>query len=507
MLFSEGGNHLSLGHHDPAETALLLGGIFLVVCVLASKISKRFGVPTLVIFIAIGMLAGSEGPGGISFDNFAITKQFGMILLAFILFAGGMDTSWNQLRPVAWKGLSLATVGVLCTTGLVAVFAYYALHLRPIEGMLLGSIVASTDAAAVFSSLKGGSGIQLKDNLGELIELESGTNDPVAVFLTAALTEIAIHPQTSVVQMLPGMLLQMPIGLAVGFFIGKGAVWLINRVHLEFDGLYPVLTLASAGITYGASVLVGGNAFIAVYTTGVILGSSVFVHKVSLKHFHDGIAWLLQIVVFLALGLLVFPSTVLPIVLLGISFALFLIFVARPVAVFLCLSLTKLSTKSKLLVSWAGLRGAFPIILATFPVLAGLPSGHFIFNLVFFVVVVSVLIQGTTLPFVARFLGVVKENPMSSGSELQPFVEMLELNLGPTAPATGCRVIDLRLPSTSLIVLLRRSGENYTPTGSTTLLEGDTLFVATRKEDHDELRLKLTGEQSVGSEAQLEPVV
>ncbi|MEQ1822908.1 MAG: potassium/proton antiporter [Fimbriimonadaceae bacterium] len=481
-----------MGHSNNQSIAILLGALFLVVCVVTSKLSSRLGVPALVLFVAVGMLAGSEGPGGIEFANFALTKQVGMILLGFILFAGGLDTDWKTLRPVVWHGLALSTVGVLCTTAMIGAFAHYLLGLDVVEALLLGAIVSSTDAAAIFSSLRS-KGFSLKHQLAPIVEIESGTNDPVAVMLTATLTELSINKNASLTAALPSLILQMPIGLLVGIAVGKATVWAINRIRLEYDGLYSVLTIASAAATFGLAPLLGGNEFIAVYASGVVMGSSVFVHKVSLVQFHDGIAWLLQIVVFLSLGLLVFPSQVLPTIGAGTAFAAFLIFVARPVAVALALSFSHLSISTKAFVAWAGLRGAFPIILGTFPVLAGLPSGHFIFNLVFFVVMVSVLIQGTTLRHVARWLKVVSEPTKEAEMPGVSTSDMLEVTIAPNSPALGKQVVELGLPATALIVLLRRGSENFIPRGSTVLESGDVLVVATRKEDDDELRVLLSG--------------
>lgn len=381
------------------------GSAFLLTGVLASKLSSKIRVPALVLYIAIGMLAGSEGPGGIAFADFALTKHVGTLLLAYILFAGGMDTQWDELRPVLWRGLALSTIGVVATAALVGLFAHAFLSLSPLEGLLLGSIVASTDAAAVFASLRG-TGINLRYRISPLLEAESGTNDPIAVFLTAMLTEAIAQKTQPGWPVLLDLIREMPIGLVIGIAIAQGAVWLVNHLRLAHDGLYPVITFSAAGMAYGGAALAHGNAFISVYAAGVVLGSSNLRHKSSLFPFHEGVAWLFQIVVFLSLGLLAFPSQIVPTIGVGLGFAAFLILVARPLAVFLSLAFARFPAKAKLFVSWAGLRGAFPIILGTFPVLAGLPSGHFIFNLVFFVVVFSVVVQGTSLKFLAEKLGV-----------------------------------------------------------------------------------------------------
>lgn len=475
-----------------ADLVLVLGAGFVLLAILASKLSSRLGVPALVVFIGLGMLAGSEGPGGIEFSDFGLVKTLGSIFLAFILFAGGMDTPWESIRPIAWRGLSLATLGVVVTAGLVGAFAHYALGFSAVQGLLLGSIVSCTDAAAVFSVLRS-RGLSIKHRIAPLLEFESGANDPVAVFLTVGLVDVAAHPDRSMWQLVPTLLQQMPIGIAVGLLAGHAVVWLINHLRLEFDGLYPVLTVASAAGAYGSAYLLGGNGFVAVYVAGIVLGSKVFVHKIALTNFHDGLAWLLQIAVFTALGLLVQPSRLLPVAWMGILLALFVMLFARPAAVFVSLAFARMGKRARFFVAWAGLRGAFPIILGTFPVLAGLDKGHEIFNLVFFVVVASVLAQGTTLRPLARRLRVLSD--LAVPEDLQPasHSDLLEIELSDGSPAVGKQVVDLGLPSTALLVLLKRGGDDYIPRGSTILRRGDRLLVATRRQDREELKVRLAG--------------
>lgn len=475
-----------------ADLVLVLGAGFLLLAILSSKLSARLGVPALVVFIGLGMLIGSEGPGGIAFEDFGLVKTLGTILLSFILFAGGMDTPWESIRPIVWRGLSLATLGVAVTAGLVGAFAHYVLGFSLIEGLLLGSIVSCTDAAAVFSVLRSG-GLSLKHRIGPLLEFESGANDPVAVFLTVGLVDLAAHPDRSLWGLLPSLLQQMPIGIVVGWLVGQGTVWLINHLRLEYDGLYSVLTISAAAGAYGSAYLLGGNGFIAVYVAGILLGSKVFLHKIALINFHNGLAWLLQIVVFTALGLLVFPSHLMPIAGMGLLLALFVIFVARPIAVFVALAFARMGKRARFFAAWAGLRGAFPIILGTFPVLAGLERGHEIFNLVFFVVVASVLAQGTTLRLVAGRLGVMSERQRPIDLERASHSDLLEIVLDEDSPAAGKQVVELGLPSTALLVLLKRDGDGYIPRGATILLPGDRLLVATRREDREELTMRLGG--------------
>ncbi len=478
------------------ELALVLVGAFLLLSILASKASSKLGVPSLVLFIAIGMLAGSDGPGGIVFDNYALTKVIGTLALACILFAGGLDTDWKLIRPVLWRGLSLSTVGVVASAALVGFFAVQFLGLSPIEGLLLGAIVSPTDAAAVFGVLRSRS-INLRHRINPLLEFESGTNDPLAVFLTASLTQMLANPGGGVSGFLVGLVTQMPIGFVVGFVLGELAVRLINRIRLEYDGLYPVITVALVSVTFGGAHLLGGNEFLAVYVAGIAMGRHNFVHKLSLIQFHDGLAWLMQIVMFLALGLLSYPSQLVQVAGAGIALSLFLMFVARPVSVFLSLGATRMRTGAKLVVSWAGLRGAVPIILATFPLMAGEQKAPLMFNLVTFVVILSVIVQGMTLPAVCRWLGVMRPvRADSQGLTRAQGSELLEVVLEPGSRAAGKMMVELPLPRTALAVLLKRDGERYIPKGVTQLQEGDTLLIATRKGDEDELRAMFAGKSA-----------
>jgi cell volume regulation protein A len=378
--------------------------------VIASKASARLGVPALVLFLAIGMLAGSDGPWGIYFDDPWLAQFLGVVALAFILFAGGLDINWQSVRRVFWSGIALSTIGIVITALLVAWFATVVLGFSLFEGLLLGAVVSSTDAAAVFAILRSRN-VGLKGQLQPLLELESGSNDPMAVYLTLGFIGLLSNPATSIIDLIPMFIHQMSLGVAVGYAMGKAMVFIINRLKLEYDGLYPVLTLSLVLLTYGATASMGGNGFLAVYLAGLLMGKSNFIHKKSLMRFHDGLAWLTQIAMFLTLGLLVFPSRLTPIIGVGLLVSMFLIFVARPVSIFIALLFAKMSFKEKIMVSWVGLRGAVPVILATFPLLAGVPKADMIFNVVFFIVLTSVLLQGTLIPTVARWLDMAAPVP------------------------------------------------------------------------------------------------
>lgn len=476
---------------DSLHVGLIVGGIFLVTSVLASKVSAKLGMPALVLFILVGMLAGSDGLGGLPFEDFAITKTLGMTLLGFILFAGGLETHWSHIKPTLLRGLSLSTIGVVISCGAVGAFAHFVLKVPAAEAMLLGGILASTDAAAIFGSLRGG-GLKLKHGLGPLLEIESGTNDPMAVFLTVVLTKMAANPGVSFATFLPSLLIQMPIGVAVGWMMGRATQWLINWIRLEFDGLYSVITIAACGLTLGIAPVLGGNEFIAVYAAGVTLGSGVFIHKASLTRFHDGLAWLFQIIVFLALGLLVFPNHLLKMIGPGLLFALFLVLVARPASVYVSLLFSGLNSKSKFFVSWAGLKGAFPIILATYPVLAGLPNGEYIFNLVFFAVFVSVLIQGVFMRRIGKALGVFEPDITDEDLEVSEGNTFLEIDVPEGSALVDKRIFELGLPATAYVILIRRGQKSISPRGQTAVRAGDQLVITSRRNDFDELRMLLS---------------
>jgi cell volume regulation protein A len=461
---------------------LLIGSVLLLISIIAGKTIKRLGVPTLIFFLIVGMLAGSEGIGGIYFDNAALAQFIGIVALNFILFSGGLDTHWQSIKPVLWKGIALSTIGVFLTALSVGVFVHYVFGFTLAEGMLLGSVISATDAAAVFSILRS-KGIGLKGYLQPVLELESGSNDPMAYFLTISLTTIVASGQTDFAELIPHFFKEFILGGAIGFAMGKASVWLINNIKLETDGLYPVLTLGLAIFTFAFTDFIGGNGFLAIYLCAVIIGNSNLVKRRSLIKFYDGQAWLMQIILFLTLGLLVFPSRIVPLIGMGLLISAFLIFVARPIGVFASLSFFRSNLRSKLFISWVGLRGSVPIVFATYPLLAGIAKADLIFNLVFFISVTSVLLQGTTLTYVAKLLHVavpatVKRRigfDFEAGDAIKS--EMQEIILPDGSKAAGKRIVELHIPSTVNILAIKRSGVFIAPNGSTKLVSGDILHV------------------------------
>ena len=472
------------------DVAMAVMGALLLLGVIASKASSRLGVPGLILFLAVGMLAGSDGPGGIEFEDYAVAQTVGIVALAFILFAGGLSTRWDDVRPAARRGVLLATVGVVLTAGVSGSLAALVLDVPLLTGLLLGSIISSTDAAAVFGVLRGRS-LGIRGGIRPLLELESGINDPMAVFLATGLITLIEDPSASVASLLPLFVQQLAVGAFVGTLVARATVLAINRLRLDYEGLYPVVTLSVVVFTYGVTDMFGGSGFLAVYLVGLLVGRADILHKKSLARFHDALGWLAQISMFLVLGLLAFPSQLLPIAGRALVVSALLVLVALPVAVFASLWPTRPSIREMTLVSWVGLRGAVPIVVATFPLVAGIPHAETIFDVVFFIVLTSVLVQGTTIPAVARLLGLDAPVPVERAYPLEyvgpesATTGMHELEIHADSPAAGRRILELGLPSGALVVLLNRGGQSLVPEGSTVLHPGDTVLVLA---DHTAVR-------------------
>lgn len=482
-----------------ATPYLILGvSILLLASILASKASERLGVPALLMFLLVGMLAGSEGPGGIHFDDPYAVRLLGTFALAYILFAGGLDTDWPSVRPVLRGGMVLATLGVFLTAVFVGAFAVLVLGFTWLEGLLLGSVISSTDAAAIFAVLRSRQ-VSLKRQLKPLLELESASNDPMAIFLTVTMLSLLGDPPLPWWSAIPSLARQMFIGGAVGFLLGKAMIGVVNRIRLEYEGLYPVLTMALVLLVFGVTEAVRGNGFLAVYIAGLVLGNADFIHKRSIERFHDGLSWLAQIAMFLTLGLQVYPSHLTPLIGSGLLLSAFLMFVARPLAVGACLIRSRLTFREKLLVSWAGLRGAVPIVLATFPMTTGIRQGEMIFNLVFFVVIASVLLQGRSLTRVARWLKL--DRPLRSKWRMPLEFDrtegtfrtaMVELIVSADSAAAGQPIIHAKLPPGALVAMIERNGEYIVPNGGTEFRAGDVVLVLGDREILEKVRNLLT---------------
>lgn len=464
------------------ENVLLVGSLLLLVSIIAGKTSYKFGVPTLLLFLAIGMLAGSDGIGGVNFDNPQIAQFIGIVSLNFILFSGGLDTSWTSVKPILREGLVLSTLGVLLTALSLGTFVWFVTDFTIYESLLLGSIVSSTDAAAVFSILRSKS-LALKSNLRPTLELESGSNDPMAYVLTIAFLTLVINQDQKIASIIPLFFQQMILGSIAGLAFGKLSKFIINKIKLDFEGLYPVLVIALMFITFSATDSVGGNGFLAIYICAVYLGNQDLIHKKTILKMFDGLAWLMQIVLFLTLGLLVFPSQIIPYFGIGMLISLFLIIVARPLSVFISLLFFKMKLSRRFYISWVGLRGAVPIVFATYPLLAGIDKANMIFNIVFFISVTSILIQGTTLSLVAKWLNVALPEKAKEITDIDnlildlPKSAMQEFEISPAFHAVNNRIVDLNFPKSAFIVMIKRNGEYIRTGGSTELKANDVLMV------------------------------
>lgn len=472
------------------DTIILVAGALLLTGIASSKFSTRFGVPVLVLFLAIGMLAGSEGIGNIDFEDYTLGNAIGTLSLALILFDGGLSTSLGAIRS-AWKpSLVLATLGVVVTAGITGLIAAKILGVSLLQGLLLGSIVGSTDAAAVFSVLRIG-GIALPKRLQATLEIESGLNDPMAIFLTLGCIQLLLpNGANSPAQLFELFARQMAIGTVVGLVGGYVTSWVVNRINLDIGGLYPILVSAFALITFGMAAHFHGSGFLAVYLAGFVVGNGRLVFKRGILLFHDALAWLSQITMFVVLGLLVFPSRLVAVTWQGLTIAVVLCLVARPSAVAVSLLPFRFNLRELGLLSWGGLKGAVPITLATFPMFADqgkpLDQAPLLFNVTFFVVVVSALVQGWTLPHVAEKLGLLLKAeaapPVSLEiSSLRYFEgDIVDYTVGADSRAAGKQVRELALPDGVVIAMIARKQQLIPPQGLTRIEPGDHVIIVLR---------------------------
>ncbi|MBZ5486263.1 potassium/proton antiporter [Halomonas aquamarina] len=467
------------------DQLILMAAILLLVGIMSSKLSARLGMPVLVLFLGTGMLAGEAGIGGIDFDNPVLAHALGTMALAMILFDGGLQTPTSSIRMV-WKPASLlATLGVLVTSLITGVAAAYILDLPLLDGLLLGAIVGSTDAAAVFSLLRN-AGIHINRRLKATLEIESASNDPMAIFLTIGLLEVLVNDMPLGAGLLKLFILQIGVGGAVGLLVGWSSVQLINRIQLVTSGLYPVMVAACGLFAFGVAANLGGSGFLAIFVAGVMIGNRPIAFQRSTFLFHDGLAWMSQIVMFVVLGLLINPVSLLDVWREGLVIAAILVLVARPVAVIPILKLFGFNLRETSLVAWVGLRGSVPIILAIFPLIFGLEGAELLFNVVFFVVLISATLQGTTLPYVARKLGLTEPPPELPAASLEITAledvdaDIVEYRLGDVARAANRRISQIALPDGAVIAMVTRGKDVIPPRGSTVLLPGDHLFVVLR---------------------------
>lgn len=481
-----------------AENILLIGSVLIFSSIIISKTGYRFGIPTLLLFLLVGMIFGSDGLG-LQFNSAEDAQFIGMIALSIILFSGGMDTKFQDIKPVLKPGIVLSTVGVLLTTVLTGVFIYFLsglthtnIELTMMASLLLAATMSSTDSASVFSLLRS-QRMNLKENLRPMLELESGSNDPMAYMLTIVLIQIiSSGSELSLAVVGRDFLVQFLIGGSVGYAFGRFAVWLVNRINLSNSSLYPILLLSIVFATFTITDLLKGNGYLAVYIAGVIVGNARLVYRKEINTFMNGLTWLFQIIMFLSLGLLVNPHEMFDIAAVALLIGLFMIVIARPVSVFACLlPFRNISNKARLFVSWVGLRGAVPIIFATYPVIAGIDGSQQLFNIVFFITLLSLVVQGMSISSFARWLHLdlpEEKEGNEFGVELPDEIDtkLEDMTLTTEMLAGGNRLKDMNIPKGSLVMLVKRGNEFIIPNGQVELHAGDKLLFISENKDGKE---------------------
>jgi potassium/hydrogen antiporter len=474
---------------------ILVGGALLALGIAAALVADRVQVPGLLLFLGLGMLVGSEGVGGVEFDDAELTRTLGTIGLVLILFEGGLSAGWREIRPVLPTAISLATVGTILTAVIAGFAAAWILDLGTLEGMILGAAIAATDSAAIFAVLRGST---MRRRLARTLEGESGMNDPVALLLVTGFIAWIEEPAYGLPDMAFELVGKLALGAVLGTLIGLGARWTFRKLDYPTQGLYPVASIATAALAYGLTEVVHGSGFLAVYLTALTLGSGQVPGQRTIVAFHQGLGWVSQIALFFLLGLLVFPSQLIDVAGEGLLISAVLIFIARPVAALVASLTERFSIRERLMLGWAGLRGAIPIWLATFPVIAGVEGSGEIFNIIFFVVVTSTLVQGATFEPLARRLGLTTTEPalprplVESGTIRRLGGEVYAYRVDPDAEIVGRPVRELRLPREAVVNIIVRAGEAIPPRGSTEIEAGDELHILIRSEVRDEVEQLMT---------------
>jgi potassium/hydrogen antiporter len=496
------------------DTTILVGSILLLLGVVLSKFSAQFGMPVLVTFLGLGMLAGSDGIGGIEFEDYSLAYATGTIVLAFILFSGGLGTPISAVRDTWRPAGLLATVGVFLTAVFTGLAASWILDIPLAHGMLLGSIVGSTDASAVFSIFRTG-GIFIRRTLADTLEVESGSNDPMAIFMTIGMLQYLTGKVTSGLSLLTLLCNQMLVGLLIGVLTGYAAVWSIRKIRLEVAGLYPILATAFGLLSYGLAADLGGSGFLSVYLTGMVIGNNRVPFQRGIEAFHDATAWLGQMVMFILLGLLSFPSRLGPVVLPGLEIAAVLIVVSRPLAVSICLMRSRFLTREKIFLSLIGLKGAVPITLAIFPLMANIEGAHTIFDVVFFVVLVSAVLQGTSLKWIAQLLKLnvpPKRVPpiiLEISSLEDVYADIVDYYIDVDTCAAGKAIRELALPDEVVVALVVRQNQIRLPKGSFKIEPGDHVVVVLHRDVRSSVDqiFSRTRVENTEKIAELEPTV
>ena len=473
---------------------VLVAGALLTAGLAASLLAGRLRLPSLVLFLGVGMAVGSDGLGWVDFSNYTLARDIGIVALALILFEGGLNAGFDEIRPVLKPVISLAFFGTLLTAAICGLAATWLFGFTLLEGLLLGAIVSSTDGAAIFAMLRGSS---LKRPLARTLEGEAGMNDPIAVLLVVGFIDWIEQPGYGLADMVWLFAREVGIGVAAGAVVGVAAVWAFKRVQLATPGLYPVASIAAAALAFGAADTLHGSGFLAVYLAGLVLGSATIPARHTIVAFHQGMAWIAQLGMFLVLGLLVFPSQFDDIAVEGTVLALVLALVARPLAAILT-TIGPFDLRDRAMLGWAGLRGAVPVVLATFPVIAGVHDSREFFNIVFFAVLVSTVLQGATIEPVARWLGATTTTvPLASsaltetGTIRQLGADAIEVAAAPGDALVGHRIRDLGLPRAAIVNVIVRDGQAIPPRGSTRIEAGDRLHVLIRREEMGAMRALL----------------
>lgn len=480
-----------------AENILLLGSVLIFISILVSKTGYRFGIPTLLLFLLVGMLFGSDGVG-LQFHNAAEAQFIGMMALSIILFSGGMDTKYQEIRPILSQGILLSTLGILLTTLFTGFFIYWIsgmsttnISMPLATSLLLAATMSSTDSASVFNILRSQK-MNLKNNLRPMLELESGSNDPMAYMLTIVLIQLIQTSGMNGWSIFASFAIQFIVGGVFGYLFGKLSIRILNKIDLPNQSLYPILLVAFVFISFTLTDMLGGNGYLAVYIAGMMVGNAKIVNRKEISTFMNGLTWMFQIIMFLALGLLVNPHEMLGIAVVALLIGIFMIIVARPLSVFLCLlPFNKMGLSSKLFVSWVGLRGAVPIIFATYPVVANVEGSNQIFNIVFFITILSLVIQGTTISYVAKLLHLsipLEKTGNDFGVELPEEIDttLHDLVLTNEMLEKGDRLMDMNIPKGTLVMLVKRGEEFLIPNGTMRLHEGDKLlFISENKKEEE----------------------
>ncbi|WP_455590377.1 potassium/proton antiporter [Bacteroides sp.] len=477
-----------------AENFLLIGSVLVFISIVVGKTGYRFGVPALLLFLLVGMLFGSDGLG-IQFHNAKTAQFIGMVALSIILFSGGMDTKFTEIRPILSPGIMLSTVGVLLTALFTGLFIWYLsglswtnIHFPLIVSLLLASTMSSTDSASVFAILRSQK-MNLKHNLRPMLELESGSNDPMAYMLTIVLIQFIQSDGMGMGNIIGSFIIQFVVGAAAGYALGKLAIWVLNKINIDNQALYSILLLSFVFFTFSVTDLFRGNGYLAVYIAGMMVGNNKITNRKEIATFMDGLSWLFQIIMFLMLGLLVNPHEMLEVAVVALLIGVFMIVIGRPLSVFLSLlPFRKLNIKSRLFVSWVGLRGAVPIIFATYPVVANVEGSNLIFNIVFFITIVSLVVQGTTISFVARLLHLstpLEKTGNDFGVELPEEIDsdLSDMVVTQDMLDRADTLKDMNLPKGTLVMIVKRGDKFLIPNGTLKLHVGDKLLLISEKRE------------------------